>query len=91
MQNKPEVPHERPIRLVYAQCREKLTESDSGWSRLTIDPERHPWYDDNEVARQVDLQQVIANLSLQPKRYIQHHSWSYNVKTNTYIYINAHF
>ena len=43
------------------------TKSDSGWSCLTVNPERHPRYDDDEVTRQVDLQQVISNLSLQPE------------------------
>ena len=53
---------------------QSLTECNSGWSRLTVDPERHPRYDDDQVARQVDLQQVISNLSLQPERYVQYHS-----------------
>ena len=56
-----------------------LTESDSGGSRFTVDPERDPRDDDDEVARQVDLQQVVADLSLQPERHIQHRPRTYNV------------
>ena len=54
--------------------RPSRTERDSGRSRLAVDPEGDPRDDDDEVARQVDLQQVVADLSLQPERHVENRS-----------------
>jgi len=54
--------------------RTSRTERDSGRSRLAVDPEGDPRDDDDEVARQVDLQQVVADLSLQPERHVENRS-----------------
>lgn len=41
------------------------TEGDPGRGCLPIDPEGHPGYDDDQVTRKINLQQVIPDLSLQ--------------------------
>ena len=44
---------------------ELLTKCDSGRRGLPVDPEGDPGDDDDEITRQVDLQQVVADLPLQ--------------------------
>ena len=48
-----------------------FTKRNSGWRCLSVDPEADPGYDDIEICRQINLEQIITNLSRQLEFYIQ--------------------
>jgi len=58
-----------------------LTQSDPGWSRLPVDPEANPGYDDIKVYWEVDLEQIVTDFSLQLKLYFQYRPLNCNINT----------